>query len=498
MYDPLCCSRRFAMGGSYAFNTFDNTEEFSRSITTDWATYTVFYEAALTATDARIDFLLGGAIPAGSTLWIDSLSFQAFAGTALIENIGNIIFDNTTCGHRVDVPEHLYAQNRFWSDKNNLTVKLYCTQNPATLYNDIELARFLPAVIRTLGRSYVTLDNLSIAYGGYNGIDLGNYITITYCDLSYIGGSGRSCYSRAGDAIEGYQSFHDVTVEHCHIWQIYDCGVCSYGGNATCSQYNIYFRYNTIENCQYAFTCFIRDTNSTLYNIHFDNNTCRNSGGWGMGQRWDPYNAFLDLRDNTAAVPGSITITNNVFDNASAGMATFISIPWTGLDNMTIDNNIYYNNPPESVLVQWGNAVYRSTAADFTQYKAVSGKDANSRLNPCGVLGGKVVLGDYTGDVRAIGALIELRQGGSVVKTVSQLLDTNGNFSVSDIKSGTYDVAIKVYGHERKVLAGIVFVDPTTTDIGTVTLTAGDTNGDNTITSVDLMTVLANMDQSGN
>ncbi|MFA5865815.1 MAG: carbohydrate binding domain-containing protein [Phycisphaerae bacterium] len=486
--------------GQYAFipNPPHSTNS-SPTITTDWATYTIYYEASVTATDARIDFFLGGGIPDNSTMWIDTLSLKELSGTALIENIGNIIFNNATCGTRQWMLSDLHRQKDFWYDADNVTVHVYSTQNPATLYNDIELARAIVSVY-AVNKSYITLDNLSIAYVGINGIELGSHMTVTNCDVSYIGGSGTS--GRYGNAIELWMGGHDITVEHCHIWQVYDAAITNQGQTDTNSQYNLYFRYNTIEDCGMAYELWDRPEYSTMYNIHFDNNTCRNAGGWSQGQRPDAASGvFLKIHNSSAAINGPITITNNIFDNASLVAFNMLlpRIPWNDLDNITIDNNTYYSPNPSLVLVNWDdNVSYYSTAADFAQYKADTGKDIHSRLNPCGALSGKAVLGDYTGDTQAIGALIELRQGGSVVKTVPQLLDTNGNFSVSDIKPGTYDVAIKVYGHQRKVLTGIVFVDPATTDIGTVTLTAGDTNGDNAITSVDLMTVLANMDQSGN
>jgi len=113
-------------------------------------------------------------------------------------------------------------------------------------------------------------------------------------------------------------------------------------------------------------------------------------------------------------------------------------------------------------------------------------------------LKGTVVLGDYTGDMRAIGAKIEFRQSGSVVKTIDQLLNPDGTFlmyGVDGVPPGTYNVALKTYNHLQKVLSGItVLAQPQMTDLATITLTAGDNDGDNEVTSTDLATVLGNME----
>jgi len=111
-------------------------------------------------------------------------------------------------------------------------------------------------------------------------------------------------------------------------------------------------------------------------------------------------------------------------------------------------------------------------------------------------LQGSVVLDEYTGDTTYVGALIELIQSGSVVKTSAQLLGSDGSFSVSNVIPGTYDVAIKTYGHQRKVLSAISIWDNPTV-LAPVHLTAGDNNGDNVTTSADLAIILGHMDQAG-
>ena len=73
------------------------------TITTSWATYTVLFLANTTATNVRLDFYLGGAIPVGSTFYLDTLSLKTCVPTGTQRlpscDIGNIIFNNgESCG----------------------------------------------------------------------------------------------------------------------------------------------------------------------------------------------------------------------------------------------------------------------------------------------------------------------------------------------------------------------------------------------------------------
>jgi hypothetical protein len=60
-------------------------------------------------------------------------------------------------------------------------------------------------------------------------------------------------------------------------------------------------------------------------------------------------------------------------------------------------------------------------------------------------ISGKVELGDFGGDVRTVPVVVELRNAGSPtpIRTVTLNLDSNGNYTLSDVPNGNYDLAFK-------------------------------------------------------
>ena len=168
------------------------------SLTTrPWATYSVLFKASVTASDARLDFYLGGAggLPVGDTFYLDTLSFKKCVptdGRDLLYDTGNIIFNNgassNPCGVYYATQADLTTQGDFFSDPSNWTVKVYSTSNPASYYSDIELAQW---AVNVVAGSYVTLQNLDLRYSASKAIEISDQhdVTVTGCDVSFIGGN---------------------------------------------------------------------------------------------------------------------------------------------------------------------------------------------------------------------------------------------------------------------------------------------------------------------
>jgi len=467
---------------------FSSHTNWSPTITTQWATYTIYYESNVTASDARITFFLGRVMPAGSTLWIDTLSFKELDRVVPLEDVGNIIFNNSICGTKVWYKSYVNGPTKFYYDGNQFTVKVYSTQNPALAYSDIELARGR-LMVNAVNKSYINFDNLALAYGGSNGIELcaSCNVNITSCDLSYIGGADQDGFSgllwtRLGNAIEAWGNAHDITIENCHIWQVYDAGVTNQGSD-TNSQYNIYYLNNTIENCEYAYELWDRPSTSTMYNIHFENNICRNAGGWGHSQRPDPFGVFVMCYSSSATIPGNIYIRNNTFDTAIYA-AVNMTTGFTDVDKVMFDENVYFN-PVDSPLVRWNGVYYYTNPADFAQYKAVTGKDANSILNPV-IVSGTVQLKSYTADVSAVPVTIEIRSPGSstALETQTVNLDANGRYSFITYQVGSFDLTAKASNWLRQKKSGNDLA--VGSNIADFTLINGDANNDNRVDVVDL------------
>lgn len=103
---------------------------------------------------------------------------------------------------------------------------------------------------------------------------------------------------------------------------------------------------------------------------------------------------------------------------------------------------------------------------------------------------GKVTLEDYSGDPAQVPVLVELRQGGNVVRTVQVSLDSQGNYAIPDVQPGTYDLAFKASHWLRKVVSEVVV---STADVAgiDVSLVNGDIDGDNEVSLFDFGNLVA-------
>jgi hypothetical protein len=357
----------------------------SLSITTDWATYEVYYKSNVTATDSRITFYAGGTIPNGAIFYFDSLSFMECDGDIepLNVDVGNIIFNNEAfCGIKVWNETDLNAQGKFWYDEDNDLLKMYSVSNPAGYYSNIELGMRYYCI--SLGnRSHVICENLDLRYGCF-GIAGSNthHIWIRDLDISFIGGGdqfGGDKTVRLGNGIEFWNAAHDNIVERCTFNQIYDAALTAQGKDSSGFEvYNLYFRNNLINNCEYSFEYWERYDSSKVHDIYFENNTCLNAGGgWGHSQRPDPNGTHLMFYSNDAQTE-RVYVQNNIFCNS-----TEQGVRWWGLadvDKVILRHNCWYEySGPIAKVV---NTCY-DYATQWESYRTATGQDSNSIIgNP--------------------------------------------------------------------------------------------------------------------
>ena len=121
--------------------------------------------------------------------------------------------------------------------------------------------------------------------------------------------------------------------------------------------------------------------------------------------------------------------------------------------------------------------------------------DPNNIALPVDLMG-TVSLEGYTSDSLDVMVKVELSQGGSPVRTDRIALDSASQFTVENVIEGTYDIAVHVHDYLRTVLTAVdVSADPT--DLGVITLKAGDANSDNSVGFQDLNLLVDNWLQSG-
>ncbi|MGD0111393.1 MAG: hypothetical protein ABSD48_05975 [Armatimonadota bacterium] len=333
------------------------------TVGTKWQTFCQLYEAGVTAADARLTFFLGGQLPAGATLWVDSLSFVESVPTesmgALPEDVGNLIFDGATCGtkiwqwHRTG-PQH---QDEFRYDEERQVVEMYSAGNPATHHRSIECA-LTRHIIDESGASYVVYENLDLRYGGAHGIGGGDthHITVRDCDISFIGGGlmdldGRPV--RYGNGIEFWGGAHDNLVERCRLWEIYDAALTNQNNGPGVLQDSITYRNNVIWNSEYSFEYWNRPADSSrTKNIRFEHNTCVNAGsGWGHRQRPDPGGRHLCFYYSSAPAEG-IVIRNNIFAGATDNAFYAPDYEPAQLAKLDIDHNLWLQSAGKMILLR--------------------------------------------------------------------------------------------------------------------------------------------------
>ncbi len=319
-----------------------------KPIKSTWQRYVQFHRANVTASDARLTFALGGALPEGATLHVDSLSFAECADDrALTRDVGNIIFDGeASCGVKVWKPSDLNAQGEYWYDEDAHVLKLYSARCPASHYSDIECA-IREHVIDQSGKHYVIYENLAVKYGAAHGVGGGSthHIIVRDCDFGYIGGGdqrGGEHTVRFGNGVEFWASAHDCLVERCRLWEVYDAALTNQSNAPRTRQVNITYRNNLIWNCEYSFEYWNRPENSETTNVRFVNNTCLSAGhGWGHAQRPDPSGRHLCFYTSPAKAR-DIIIRNNVFYEAKTN--AFFVHHWSpeAIRALRMDGNCWY------------------------------------------------------------------------------------------------------------------------------------------------------------
>ncbi|MCS7253753.1 MAG: right-handed parallel beta-helix repeat-containing protein [Armatimonadetes bacterium] len=378
---PFIFSRIMLMKQSAPWTAYGISPTLNVEVSKDWKDVVVRFKAMQTADDGRITLYLGGALPSGSVLEFQPLSWRRLRCNEAEElslDVGNIIFDG---GRFIGIKKwslkDLKHQGEFWYDAQNWRVFMYSERNPAQLYKSIELA-LCRHIIDQSNKHHIVYENLSLRYGAAHGIGGGNthHIIIRNCDISYIGGGhqftthdGRPV--RYGNGVEFWGNAHDNLVEGCRIWEVYDAALTNQNNAPNVRQFNIIYRHNVIWNCEYSFEYWNRPESSETFNIRFEHNTCVNAGyGWGHSQRPDPNGRHLMFFFNSART-SEFYVRYNIFYNATESCLRMENDWRKGL---IMDYNCWYQT--KGILAQF--LKLRFAPEQFEDYRKQTGLDAHS------------------------------------------------------------------------------------------------------------------------
>ena len=211
-------------------------------------------------------------------------------------DVGNIICDHgkacAAVGKRLD--NELTEDWHFFHNYEEGAVYLYLSAgNPGELYEDIEVCVKRPVFGRQFPRELladVTIDNLCIKYSGSFGIVIARAenITVTNCEIGWIGGSMINDRTRYGNGIEFNSHVDKALIKNNWIYQCFDAGYTNQGRGA--SHNGIQVIGNLVEYCNYNFEIFCgkpqEDGTYTgmMTNCSFENNVLR-FAGYGFGTK---------------------------------------------------------------------------------------------------------------------------------------------------------------------------------------------------------------------
>ena len=102
---------------------------------------------------------------------------------------------------------------------------------------------------------------------------------------------------------------------------------------------------------------------------------------------------------------------------------------------------------------------------------------------------GNVTLSEFGGDVTQVPVDMELRLGGTVVRSESIRLDSAGGYTIGDVEPGEYQIAFKA-SHWLRVVVPVTVSNDDVTGVDVV-LVNGDIDGDNEVTLFDFGALVA-------
>ena len=204
--------------------------------------------------------------------------------------------------------------------------------NPADFFSSIEITMKLHKMFRMGAVKDLVFDNICIKYtGGFPIVGSGENITITNCEIGYVGGLWSPIFKvKFGNAIELSQNVVNVRIENNWIYETFDTAITWQGGDDNAIYNNISFSNNLLEYNNADFEFFTSD-NAKIDNFVMLNNIMRfTSMGWGtqeeeMGPRW--IEGCIRARTDNMEHIGSIEYKDNLMDCPARQVVSWRTIP---------------------------------------------------------------------------------------------------------------------------------------------------------------------------
>ena len=240
----------------------------------------------------------------------------------------------------------LKGDYEFYHDLDTESVYLYLEDSPYETFSDIELCEESYLLLGVSDSHDITIDNLCIKYGGGHAIRFhprAKGITITNCEMGYLGGSLQQGTIRYGNAIEFWDGCENVLIKNNWIYQIYDAGITHQGGDVGgYVQQNSCLCSNLVEYCCYSLEFWAGNPEKDLLkDILYEDNIIRFTGyGWGKVRSSMFGVAAINTWGHTDTFRAeNFIIRNNIFDMSSKSL---IVQYYAKEPNVTYIGNSYY------------------------------------------------------------------------------------------------------------------------------------------------------------
>lgn len=272
----------------------------------------------------------------------------------------------------------------FYHNVTDGILYMYCDKGyPDVVYDDIEIGTKRSMFIFGGYVHDVVVDNLCFKYVGGHGISgYGNNsnITITNCEIGWIGGSEMRAGVRYGNGVQFWDSCSDVVVKNCWVYQVYDAGLTFQGGAG--SEYkNIDFSDNLLQFCNYSIEFFIQEVKGKIDNVLFSNNIMQYAGcGFTMlrPSRNDASHICGWTYDYPAGTVNNFVIKDNVFDCSDRNL---INWTFTNKNDITATGNTFYQKANYyKFAVNYGSAGQLNATGQSEFESAVAAFDSSPKL----------------------------------------------------------------------------------------------------------------------
>ena len=276
-----------------------------------------------------------------------------------LPDIGNIVLDNgKRCGTK-RLSRQLSSELEFYHDRAAGVLYLYCAEgNPGEVCYRMELCADAPLMAGRNRPHDITVENLCLKYTGSHALAFSNgsrNITVTGCEIGYIGGSMLDEMVRYGNGIEFVDNADTITVTDNWVYQCYDAGIThqsSYAGG--CKQNAIRFCDNLVEYCVYNIEYYVSQENGRITDTAYRNNVLRFAGyGFGIENRIGSSTRYAaNICNYSRRMPSSgFSVTGNMLDSPLYSQLTIGSPNVSGFGPTVTGNSYIQKNTDVALLL---------------------------------------------------------------------------------------------------------------------------------------------------